>query len=264
MLFLVSVYRKHLPLPLSLLTPLISDSYRLFFQSPVSPFRSLSYIIIIFPSIDVISAYPLSNHVLVNNLYIFITGHDTTKKPRYRFDWCLRLTLKIISALLPIIASFGVANLIYVLKYAGLFGFMCFAFPVLLQLKSTYVCKQRFLLPPASDDSESLSPDSKYPGKSAEGESLPLEQRATDEGDRDGSGSSLISELKDFFLPINGGGKEVERAYMTPYSSILFSHPAFVLLVGVVGISVFMLAFLSLFLHPAIMTCKVLLEAFFL
>lgn len=223
--------------------------------------RILSYCIVLFPSIDVVSAYPLSNHVLVNNLYIFITGHDTTKKPKYKFDWFLRLVLKIVSAILPIAAAFGVANLIYVLKYAGLFGFMCFAFPVLLQLKSIYICKKRFLNSHVGEKAKPLSPASEKV------EPLSLEEPgSTDEG---GSGDthkpSRISELKELFFPgTNGGGREAVRAYMTPYSILLFSHPTFVLSVGIVGVFVFILAFLSLFMHPAIVTCRVLLETLLL
>ena len=39
--------------------------------------RILAYYLIFFPSLDVMSAYPLVVHVLVNNIYIIITGKDT-------------------------------------------------------------------------------------------------------------------------------------------------------------------------------------------
>ena len=39
--------------------------------------RILAYYLIFFPSLDVMSAYPLVVHVLVNNIYIIITGRDT-------------------------------------------------------------------------------------------------------------------------------------------------------------------------------------------
>lgn len=38
--------------------------------------RILAYYLIFFPSLDVMSAYPLVVHVLVNNIYIIITGKD--------------------------------------------------------------------------------------------------------------------------------------------------------------------------------------------
>ncbi len=38
--------------------------------------RILSYYIVLFPTLDVISVYPLSNHVICNNLY-------TSEKPKY-------------------------------------------------------------------------------------------------------------------------------------------------------------------------------------
>jgi hypothetical protein len=36
--------------------------------------RILAYYLLFFPSLDVMSAYPLVVHVLVNNIYIIITG----------------------------------------------------------------------------------------------------------------------------------------------------------------------------------------------
>ena len=38
--------------------------------------RILAYYLIFFPSLDVMSAYPLVVHVLVNNIYIIIIGKD--------------------------------------------------------------------------------------------------------------------------------------------------------------------------------------------
>ena len=41
--------------------------------------RILAYYLIFFPSLDVMSAYPLVVHVLVNNIYIIITGKDINR-----------------------------------------------------------------------------------------------------------------------------------------------------------------------------------------
>lgn len=107
-------------------------------------YKLLSYYIVLFPAIDVISSYPLMNHVMSNNLYSFIAGQDSSKNPKYKFDWLLKVVLRFIAALLPILAAFGVANLIYVFRYAGLFGFLNLFSPILLQLRSIYVCKKKF------------------------------------------------------------------------------------------------------------------------
>lgn len=119
-------------------------------------YKLLSYYIVLFPAIDVISSYPLMNHVMSNNLYSLIAGQDSSKTPKYRFDWLLKVTLRFVAALLPILAAFGVANLIYVFRYAGLFGFLNLFSPILLQLRSIYVCKKKFSML----DSISLEGDS--------------------------------------------------------------------------------------------------------
>ncbi len=110
--------------------------------------RILSYYIVLFPSLDVVSAYPLGVHTVVNSIYVIITGKDTSEKPTHRFaryDFVFRLFLRFVAAVIPVLAAAGVSNLIYVLNYAGLFGFgICFGFPTALQLRSIYVCKRKF------------------------------------------------------------------------------------------------------------------------
>ena len=105
----------------------------------------LSYYLVLFVSLDVLSAYPLTIHAMVNNIYITITGHDTSEHPKRRFDWLLRFLLRLTVATVPLAAAFVVSNLIFVLKYAGLLGFgVCFLYPTVLQLASTYVCIREF------------------------------------------------------------------------------------------------------------------------
>ena len=107
-------------------------------------YKLLSYYIVLFPAIDVISSYPLMSCIISNSLYSLITGHDSSKTSKYKFDWLLKVVLRFIAAVVPIGAAFGVANLILVFKYAGLFGFLNLFSPVLLQLRSIYICKKKF------------------------------------------------------------------------------------------------------------------------
>ena len=175
--------------------------------------------------------------------------------------------LRIISALLPIAAAFGVANLVQVLKYAGLFGFACIGFPIILQLKSTYDCREKFLRPGAKEEpkpsSSAYLPDEEDDGKLGSArESFHLsEQREPDSevSSDDKRKPSLTSQLREFLLP-NMADKEVERSYMTPYSSILFSYPMFVVVVGIIGLIVLVLVCLSLVLHPDLLNCLTLLN----
>ena len=199
--------------------------------------KAFSYYLILFPSLDVISAYPLITHTVVNNFYILITGHDTSEKPKYRFDLLLRLFLRFVVALIPIMAAFGVANLIYVLKYTGLVGFMCFLFPFSLQVRSIQVCKKTF--------SKVLV--------SVTGSSSP----ANGEEEKKGLISpKLVEQTSSLFT------KDVCRdkgpLYMTPYSYKFISRPISVACVGVAGGLLFVLALSSLFVHPDRLTCDVL------
>ena len=212
--------------------------------------RILSYYIILFPSLDVISAFPLVVHVIVNNLYSLITGNDTSQKPKYkynRFDWFLRLGLRLIIAILPILAAFGMANLVYVLKYAGLFGFICLFFPFLLPMRSIYVCKKRF----AKFSKCHISVSGSHPTICGSGK-----QESSDEEDETkGSISPGLEKEQESLLLADKDGKCL---YMTPYSHLLISHPIAVWIVGAVSLVVFLFAFSSLFVHPDKLTCEML------
>ncbi len=167
-----------------------------------------------------VSAYPLGVHVTVNNIYVIITGQDTSEKPKHpfaKYDLLLRLALRFFSALLPVLIASGVANLIYVLNYAGLFGFaICFGFPTALQLRSIYVCKKRF----AHTLNKSPVPPIKGLLHSVQ-ETTPLIPAAR--------------------------GRDTQSLYMTPYSNRLFSHPLAAGLIGAIGFVLFCLTFASLF-----------------
>ena len=202
--------------------------------------RILAYYLILFPSLDVMSAYPLNIHCAVNNLYMIITGRDTSKKPKWKFDWLLRLILRFIAALLPLFAALGVANLIYVLKYGGLIGFgICFFFPTILQLRSIFVCMKKFAgvhVSLSGSHTKSRGDRSSSPElKGAIGDHVINQEK-----------SPLLSELE---------GKDKRHLYMTPYSSLVLSNPVFVVIVGVVGAALFVLTVVSLFIEPRKITC---------
>ncbi len=189
--------------------------------------RILSYYIVLFPSLDVVSAYPLSIHVLVNCIYVALTGKDTSEKPTHQFaqyDFLLRIFLRFISAIIPVLAAAGVSNLIYVLNYAGLFGFaFCFGFPTALQLRSIYVCKRKF-------------------ANLIKTKNRPVEI----------IGEHSVQETTPLLSNENIQLRDVQSLYMTPYSN-RFSHPIAVYVFGVFGFILFCLTFISLFttvFHP--------------
>eukprot|EP00731_Ephydatia_muelleri_P006574 Em0003g822a len=123
--------------------------------------RALSYIIILFPTLDVISAYPLVTCSMVNNLYQVIMGRDTSQR-KHSYDGLILVAMRAVVAILPIVCSLFISNLVYILKYGGLVGFLtAFFFPLALQLASQYKCVKVFgkeLAPAAAARGTPLQP----------------------------------------------------------------------------------------------------------
>ena len=201
---------------------------------------------------DIISAYPLTVHAIINNIYIIITGNDTSKKPKWRYDWLLRFFLRLVGALLPIVAAYGVANLVYVLTYAGLVGFgVSFLFPTVLQLRSTFVCIKKFRNTSVEDTVRLNSLHTTDADESELSDSIDTNGIENHYG----SGANYVSKEK---LPLlrERAQDDKHRLYMTPYSNAVLSHPVFVGIMGVVFMCLFIVTCISLFLHPHQLTCE--------
>ena len=200
-----------------------------FFQDPLThlPYdlalRILSYYIILFPSIDVISVYPLVVLTMVNNLYTVVFGKDLTQAPKTWSTFFIRMAMKLIAALLPILVAMAVSNLVTVLKFAGLIGFfVCFFVPTLLQLSSQWVCKKRFK---ASLGLQHELEDSAHPSSNAT--------------------SGVESDSDEKALLMSSSQVKPSALYMTPYSTIFSYWPA-VVVIGGVGVVLFLLTVASL------------------
>ena len=169
------------------------------------------------------SAYPLATICIANNIYMVITGRDTSEKGRWKYDWLLRIFIRFFSAILPLVLGFAAANLVFILTYAGLLGFVTyFLVPVVLQLRSIYVYKKMF------------SPQPAKPEMSSGGEML---------GKDSPSATSVEKESARGFT------------YMTPYSNVVCSHPIFVAVMGFFGLCFFVISILSIFIGPDKLTC---------
>ena len=165
----------------------------------------MAYYIVFFPSLDVCSAYPLGVFTLSNNLFVLFTGSDSTELTKHKYGKLLLLALRLGTVLLPVMASLFIANLVYVVKYAGLLGlFICYFFPIILQLQSQYVCHKMFRK--AYSNISSLSGSEEMP-------LLAGRHHKTD------------------------GLRWRERTYYTPYSNV-FSHPFIMVVFGVVALVV--------------------------
>ncbi len=176
-----------------------------------------------------LSAYPLSVHVLVNNVYRIVTGKDTSVKPTHRFarfDIVFRSILRLICASVPILMAFGVSNFITVAKYSGLLDFIISTgSPMALQLGSIYLCKKTF------------GNRSKLANQSID---IKLEELNSDQ-------KSIAQQPSH--------SRSIRSLYMTPYSNRLLSHPIAVCVFGVLGFVMFSLTFASLFLSQETEVC---------
>jgi amino acid permease len=180
--------------------------------------RALSYFIIIFPSIDVLSAFPLVIHTTVNNIYSLILCRDTTQDNHIKFV-LLRLAMKFAAAVLPLGIAMFVANLAVVLNWAGLIGFfISFYFPVLLQLTSQWHCFNEF------KKMKNYKKDEEEPLLTKHGGAARLKDR-------------LITFLT---------SHEDSQYYHTPYSIPVLSSPPIVILVGLITSTFLIMTIVSL------------------
>lgn len=220
---------------INVLLPLFMQS-RLTGPGNPTALRVFSFYLIFFPSLDVCSAFPLVLQATTNNLYCLLTGRDTSEEAKNKYDWLLRLFLRLIVAVLAILAAFGIANLVRVLKYGGLVGFGVFGFPALLQFQSIRVCKKLFGAFLATRK-ESLDMST-----------LKQEQRRDSDDGKGGVENS--TEVAPLIAADDTKDVKETSLYMTPYSNPILSHPIAALVIGVMIIIFFLLTVFSLFVQP--------------
>ena len=182
-------------------------------------------------------------HCMVNNLYLIITGRDTSKEAHWRYDWLFRFILHFVSAILPLLAAMGIANLIYILKYAGLFGFaIALFFPAVLQLTSIYSCNKTFhvyaRIPPTEKTPLIIQSE------------VPIEYSF--------KFRRMVRKVV-YGLGLLEFRKENRESYVTHYSRGFLSHPLFVIVVIFIGFWLFVMACTSIAISPQKLTCDIYL-----
>ena len=106
--------------------------------------KIVSYFIILFPSLDIISAYPLVVTTLANNVYLVLMRRDTSESVLNWKDRIGKLIFRFVFAFIPLIGALFISNLVTVLNFAGLFAFaMLFFLPILCQFQSKRLCKKQ-------------------------------------------------------------------------------------------------------------------------
>ena len=223
--------------------------------------RMLSYFIILFPSLDVTSAFPLVIHTIVNNLYLVLFGRDTSAKSKFRYEWVILLVLKLVLAVLPMVAALFLSNLVSVLKYAGLLGFfISFFFPTLLQLRSQWMCRQLF---PAEEEEEGDEGEGEGEGEGKEGKWKGGGDREPNDVGYEGNAYAATEDERSKLLNSSGSVPKSSdnplkkvvgffrgSSYMTPYSNRVLSHPFAVVVLGLLGVALFILTLASLGVTP--------------
>ena len=165
--------------------------------------------------------YPLSVHVVANNIYPLITKHDTSDDHEFKYKQLLLLVLRFVVAILPIATAFGISNLGYIITACGVLLLSSYVPPFLLQVRSIQVCKQHF-----AKNRVNLT-------KLSNGKVLSCRK-------------SHFSHKSDF--------SEI-NTYRTPYSYPVISHQITAAILSFYGISLFAFVVAALFVRPRNLTC---------
>eukprot|EP00118_Oscarella_pearsei_P014556 m.125378 g.125378 ORF g.125378 m.125378 type:complete len:545 (+) comp37872_c0_seq2:145-1779(+) len=109
--------------------------------------RIFSYIVVIFPSFDVCSGFPLAVAILSNAIHSLL-GHDSSTSHELESN-TTRMVYRAVCAALPLIGACFITNFSVLLRYEGLLTFaLFFLFPALVHYSSSVACRKTFGLPP--------------------------------------------------------------------------------------------------------------------
>lgn len=214
--------------------------------------RIFSYFVILFPSIDVCSVYPLVVHAVVNSVYFVIFSKDTSqeKGPKSKI---IQLALKLVMTIIPILIGLFVTNLVYIVKFAGLVGFFIgLFFPIALQLRSQWVCMRKFafISNKESVPLKKLGKTSYEDDATTDTDKEPMNDEDRNEGDNhpliaaDNTDPISCRKLVNFFVSTSNSG-----LYHTRYSTV-FSYPLSVMFLSALSVVIVILTIISLFIHP--------------
>ena len=196
--------------------------------------RIFSYFIILFPSLDVISIYPLYVTTLSNNFYLAVMCRDTSQG---KFSWkdkMGKLAFRLIFAIIPLIGAAFISNLVTLLQLAGLFvAILQFFIPATCQWQSKRLCGKQIdsiqivnnRTPLLRDNSAGTN--SLLRTVSPVDNGAPLQQQQQKE---------IILSIRDFLFKVEA---------KTPYSG-WYSSNAVIIIVSVVGLICFCLTIVSI------------------
>ena len=104
--------------------------------------KVVSNFIVLFPAIDVISAYPLNAITLGNNIMAAYYGAKTTKVEK---DRCRRLPFRLLASVPPIVGACLISDLGSVLSFTGILGLLiALVIPPFLHLSTLRSVRKRW------------------------------------------------------------------------------------------------------------------------
>ena len=184
--------------------------------------KVLSYYIFLLPPVYICLNYPLNIQPIVNNIYSVFFSRVTRKRSK-RCDQLLKPVIRLFAAVIPLTVAFGVSNLVTVLQYAGLSGFLlAIVFPTALQLQSIRVCKKVFR---GVCRVQTMFPSDDLTEREERNMTLTTSADSSTQDNKPQNESLL---------------------YMTPYSTRILSHPIAVIIIGAIGGILFLLTIASL------------------
>ncbi|XP_049852605.1 transmembrane protein 104 homolog isoform X2 [Schistocerca gregaria] len=102
--------------------------------------RIISAVVVLFPIIDIVSAYPLNSVTLSSNLYSALPA-----SVRMRDSKLIKIALRLVASIPPIILSSFIRDLGVIVQISSVFGFfITFFAPAILQLATKKKCLKEF------------------------------------------------------------------------------------------------------------------------
>ena len=171
--------------------------------------------------------YTLNVQPIANNIYSVFCRQDNGKRSK-KCDQLLKCLIRLFAAVVPLTVPFGVSNLVTMLQYAGLSGFiLSFLFPTALQLQSIRVCKKTFR---GVCTAQAMFPTDVLTEK--------------DDSMKLSTGGQVVCS------PQEKKPRNESSLYMTPYSTRILSNPIAVIIIGAIGGLLLLLTIGSLFFKP--------------
>ncbi len=107
--------------------------------APSATTSALVLLVVLFPILDVVSAFPLNAVTMANSIFDFLPLH-IRKHPHH--SKLVRVATRLAAALPPLAAAYGMRSLSKIVDFAGILGFIImFVAPAALYYKSCVACE---------------------------------------------------------------------------------------------------------------------------